>query len=84
MTLPKPVVDYRRFRFSGLSSPEFSHLKLLGSWPVFGFLFLFVERFYQVDSYYPVSCYLDHLIPLCEWFLFAYLFWFVYLVGMLL
>ncbi len=78
----RPTVDYRKLRFNNISSDEFRHLKLLLFWPVFGVLFLFVERFYQVDYYYPVYCGFDDLIPFCEWFLIPYLFWFVYLVGM--
>jgi len=76
------MVDYRKLRWSNLNSDTFRHLKLLLFWPVFGVLFLFVERFYQVDHYYPMYCPLDDLIPFCEWFLIPYLFWFVYLVGM--
>ena len=56
-----PVVDYRKLRPGNLSSKEFRHLYLLLYWPVFGLLFLFVERFYRVDSYYPVHCFLDDL-----------------------
>ncbi len=77
-----PVVDYRKFRLSKLSTEEYKHLKLLLFWPVFGLLFLFVERFYQVEHYHPVYCSLDDMIPFCEWFLIPYLFWFVFLVGM--
>ncbi len=77
-----PSVDYRKLRLNNISSNEYKHLKLLLFWPVFGLLFLFVERFYRVDSYYPMYCGLDDLIPFCEWFLIPYLFWFVYLVGM--
>lgn len=76
------MVDYRNFRWSNLNSDAYKHLKLLLFWPVFGLLFLFVERFYQVNYYYPMYCPLDDLIPFCEWFLIPYLFWFVYLVGM--
>lgn len=79
---PAPEVDYRNFRLRSLSDTEYKHLKLLLYWPLFGFLFLFVERIYQVDRYYPVSCSLDGRIPFCEWFLFPYLFWFLYMVGM--
>lgn len=74
-------VDYRRFRFSKLNTPEFSHLKYLAFWPAFGLVFLTVERLWVRDSYYPVHCALDDLIPFCEFFLVPYLFWFVYLVG---
>lgn len=77
-----PTVDYRKLRLSNISSGEFKHVKLLLFWPVFGLLFMFVERFYTVDHYYPVHCAVDDWIPFCEWFLIPYLFWFVYLIGM--
>ena len=77
-----PLVDYRKLRWSNINSEQYKHLKLLLYWPVYGLLFLFVERFYQVDFYYPMYCPLDDLSPFCEWFLIPYLFWFVYLVGM--
>ncbi len=44
-----PVVDYRKLRLSNLNSPEFSHLKMLLYWPLYGFLFLFVERLSPID-----------------------------------
>ena len=76
------VVDYRQLRPGNLNSEEFSHLKLLLYWPVYGLLFLFVERFYQVDSYYAVHCALDDYIPFNELFLIPYMFWFLFLIGM--
>ena len=81
MKLPKPAVDYRRLRPSNLNSPEFSHLKLLLFWPLFGLAFMYVERFHQVDHYNVIHCALDDIIPFNEWFLFPYMFWFLFLVG---
>ena len=78
----KPEVNYWEFRLKKLNDPEFRHLKLLLYWPVYGLLFLFVERFYQPGSYFPMHCFLDDLIPFQELFLIPYLFWFIYLVGM--
>ena len=78
------LVDYRQFRFSKLNTPEFEHLKYLLFWPVYGLMFLTVERLWIRDSYTPVHCALDDAIPFCELFLIPYLFWFVFLVGMLL
>ena len=75
------MVDYRKFRFSKLNTPEFGHLKYLAYWPIFGLLFLTVERLWIRESYHPVSCSLDDRIPFCEYFLIPYLFWFVFLVG---
>ncbi len=82
MYMKKPVLDYRKIKLQTIFHGEFAHLKLLLYWPCFGLLFLFAERFYQVESYYAVSCPLDDKIPFCEWFLIPYLFWFVYLIGM--
>lgn len=78
-----PAVDYRKFRLNRLNEPEFSHVKLLAFWPLFGLAFFFVERFYPVSHYAAMHCALDDLIPFNEWFLIPYLFWFVYLIGSL-
>ena len=76
-------MDYRNFRLSKLNTDEFRHVKLLLFWPLFGIMFSFVERFYNVGSYYVMHCAFDDAIPFCEWFLIPYLFWFVYLIGTL-
>jgi len=76
-------VDYRTFRLNRLNTPEFRHLKYLLYWPVFGFLFLTVERLWIRSSYFPIHCALDDAIPFCEYFLIPYLFWFVFLAGMI-
>lgn len=76
------VLDYRRFRLRYLNSPQYSHVKLLFFWPLFGLLFAFVERVGVTDVYTPVHIFLDDLIPFCEWFVLPYLFWFVFLVWM--
>lgn len=80
-TLP-PAVDYRAFRLRKINDEAYRHLKLLLYWPVYGLLFLYVERFYPVASYHVMHCALDDWIPFNEWFLIPYLFWFVFLVGM--
>lgn len=75
------MVDYRQFRFSKLNTPEFRHLTYLLYWPVFGFCFLVAERLWIRESYFPMHCAWDDMIPFCEYFLIPYLFWFVFLVG---
>lgn len=75
------MIDYRTFRFSKLNTPEFSHLKLLLFWPIYGLAFLSLERFIQLD-YHTIYTSFDDKIPFCEYFLLAYLFWFVFLIGM--
>ncbi len=75
------VVNYKNFRFSKLNTPEFSHLKYLFYWPVYGLAFLTLERLWVRGRYHAVYCPLDDRIPFCEYFLIPYLFWFVFLVG---
>lgn len=75
------MVDYRKFRLNKLNTPEFEHLKYLLYWPIYGLLFLTVERLWIRPSYFPIHCALDDMIPFCEYFLIPYLFWFVFLVG---
>ena len=70
----KPEVNYREFRIHKLNTPEFSHVRLLLYWPIFGLLFLFLERLQPQRNYYPVYCGLDDIIPFCEWALIPYLF----------
>lgn len=77
-----PVIDYRKLRFNNLNSDEYKHLKLLLYWPLYGLLFMFVERFYPVENYITMYSPVDDMIPFCEWFVIPYMFWFVYLVGM--
>lgn len=81
--MEKPVVDYRKFRLNKLGTDEFCHLKLLIYWAVFGIMFIFVERVRVVDRYYVMHCGIDDVIPFCEYFLIPYLFWFVFIIGML-
>lgn len=77
------MIDYRNFRFSKLNTPEFKHVKLLLYWPVYGLVFLLLERGLSLN-YHTISCPLDDKIPFCEFFLIPYYFWFVFLIGMLL
>jgi len=78
------AIDYRDMRLADLKKAgRYSYLKLLLFWPVFGILFSLAERVWTNRTYVFIHCMLDDLIPFNEWFLFAYLFWFVYMVGML-
>ncbi len=76
------MIDYRKLRPSNLNSPEFCHLWLLLFWPVFGICFSLLERGGFQQAFHPVWCPLDDRIPFCEWFMIPYLFWFVFLTGM--
>ena len=81
---PAPVVDYRKLRLHNLTSTEYRHLLMLVFWPIFGILFTYVEKHYPVEYYTPVHSVIDDYIPFFEWFVIPYLFWFVYLAGMVI
>jgi len=77
-------INYSNVKIKDLGKGgKFSYLKLLTFWPIFGLLFALLERGLTNRTYIIVHCALDNAIPFCEWFLFAYLFWFIYIVGML-
>ena len=76
------MIDYRTFRLKLLCTPEFSHLTLLLFWPVYGIAFYTLERGLPGRIYFPVENVFDSYIPFCELFFIPYLFWFVYLIGM--
>lgn len=74
------MVDYRKLRPNNLTTPEFKHLLLLLYWPVYGLVFWLLERGLSLE-YHPVISPFDAKIPFCEYFVFPYYFWFVFLVG---
>ena len=81
MKIPAPRVDYRGLRLNNLNSPQYSHVKLLAYWPVFGFVFWFADKLYPAQSYIVVQSPIDSMIPFCELFVFPYVLWYFYLIG---
>ncbi len=84
MKIKPPVVDYRKFRFNKLGTPEFSHLKLLLGWVGYFAAYLLTERLIPAESCTPVHCALDDMIPFCEVFVVPYVLWYLYVAGTLL
>lgn len=80
----KPVVNYREFRLSRLNEPQFSHLKLLAGWIFYFTAYVLTERLIPAENCFPVHCWLDDVIPFCEWFLIPYVGWYLLIVGSLL
>lgn len=83
-TRTSPMAYYKNLRLHNVSSNEYRHLLLLIFWPVFGLLFAYVEKHYPVEYYTPMHSVLDNFIPFFEWFVIPYLFWFIYLTGMVI
>jgi len=44
------------------------------------FAWFFVLKATITTNYFPMHCRLDDLIPFCEWFVFPYLSWFLYMI----
>lgn len=82
--MKKPVVDYRRFRLNKLNDPEFSHLKLLGSWIVYFIFYFLTENLIPAENCHPMHCFLDDIIPFREEFVIFYVGWYVLIVVTLL
>lgn len=82
--MPKPMVDYRKFRFSKLNTPEFSHLKLLGGWIVYFILYFLTENLIPPERCHVVHCALDDAIPFLEGFAIPYCFWYLLIAISLL
>ncbi len=75
------MIDYRELRPWNITSLKYRHLLLLIYWPIYGFMFLFVERIGVRSEYHVIHCFIDDYIPFCEYFIIPYLFWFVFLVS---
>ena len=82
--MKQPVVDLRSFRLSRINEPEYSHLKYLLGWVGYFIMFFLTENLIPAEACYPVHCRLDDVIPFCEVFVIAYVFWYVYIVITLL
>lgn len=77
------LLYYKDFRLSKLNTEKYKHLKLLLWWVAYGIAFLVVERAPFARNWHIVESPLDAYIPFLEIFVIPYLFWFVYLIGML-
>ena len=80
----KPVVDYRNFRFSKIREPQFNHLLYLLGWVGYFILYFLTENLIPYEKCYPVHCWLDDVIPFCEYFVIPYVGWYFLIVGSLI
>lgn len=80
----KPVVDYRTFRLSKINEPQFAHLKFLLGWIGYFILYFLTENLIPYDKCFPVHCWLDDVIPFCEYFVIAYVGWYFLIAGSLI
>ena len=78
--MKKPVVDYREFRLRRINEPQYAHLKYLLGWVGYFILFFLTENLIPAERCHPVHCWLDDIIPFCEYFIIPYVFWYALIV----
>ena len=87
----RALAYYKDLRPGTLGTPAYKHLRLLLFWPIFGIVFLILERVSphvwravtgNPLEYYEIASSIDAHIPFCEWFVIPYYFWFLFLIGM--
>ena len=79
-----PTADYRKLRLNNINSPEYRHLKLLLGWVGYFLLYMLTENLIPAEKCYPVHCWLDDVVPFCEWFVIFYVSWYALIVASLL
>ena len=80
----KPIVDYRSFKLSKINEPQYRHLLLLLGWPIYFALYFITEQLIPLERCYPIHCFLDDIVPFCEYFVIAYVGWYFLIVGSLI
>lgn len=78
----KPEADHRVFLRGKIYRSQYSHLKLLLFWPLYGLAFWAVEKGIPLQAQRVIQCGADQWIPFREWFLIPYTFWYFYLAAM--
>lgn len=78
-----PVLDYRQLRLSNITSPQFRHLFWLLGWIGYFIMYVLTENLIPQDACHLVTLPIDYKIPYCEWFVLAYVGWYVLIVWSL-
>jgi len=80
----KPIVDYKGFRLSKVKNNEYRHLLYLLGWPGYFLMYFLTEQLIPADKCYSVHCFLDDIVPFCEWFVIPYVGWYLLIIGSLI
>lgn len=82
--MKKPVENYKEFRLSKINEPRYRHLLFLLGWPGYFLLYVLTENLIPRENCFPVHCFLDDVVPFCEYFVIPYVGWYLLIVGSLL
>lgn len=80
--LKENLIDYRGLRLNNLNSPQYRHVWWVLFWPAFGLVFQTMEKVWVDRDWHVVYHPLDDVIPFCELFVLPYVWWFLFLGGM--
>ena len=80
----KPVVDYKAFRLSKIREPQYRHLLYLLGWVGYFILYFLTENLIPYEKCYPIHCWLDDVVPFCEYFVIPYVGWYLLIVVSLI
>ena len=81
-TKNKPY-DYRGLRLNNITSPNYRHLLLLLGWVWYLAMYALTENLIPESRCHVIHCAVDDWIPFVEYFVLAYVFWYVLVVGSL-
>lgn len=77
--MKKPVVDYTQFKFSKITTPQYRHLLLLLGWVIYFIMYFVTENLITESRCNIVHSIVDDMIPFNEYFVIAYVSWYVLL-----
>lgn len=79
----KPVIDYRQLRLNNITTPQFRHLFWLLGWVGYFAMYVLTENLIPESVCHNVALPIDYKIPFCEWFILAYVGWYLLVVWSL-
>lgn len=82
--MKRQIYNYKDFRISKITRPEYRHLLLLLGWVWYFSMYVITENMIPESACHVVHCIVDDWIPFVEYFVIAYVFWYLLVFGSLL